>query len=248
LNLGEKADYEEEYENGIIFQEQQQNDKLSLEDLMSFIFESVSKRIFSISVFSITNASNTNETDGMEAIALLAVLHQFLTSFTENVISSGNVENPSNPSNTNNVAPFNPTPAGSHVGLSIQPPQAEQISSLPSPSASLSNVEYLSLNPNQFMDPELVVYSLRETNSRVFLLKLFDTMRDTLEQRITTYTNEQIKWIQTQKFDPKSPNVLLPFYRFPSLVMQIMEMTNDEVTDSQVIFCFIDFNIFFFLL
>lgn len=67
------------------------------------------------------------------------------------------------------------------------------------------------------------------TSSNLYLNKMFKTLRNALEQNIHAFTLEQINWINSQRADPKSPGVLSPFVKFPSLVLQIMQVTNGLV-------------------
>lgn len=64
-----------------------------------------------------------------------------------------------------------------------------------------------------------------------YVFKLFEALRTNLWGRITTFINEQINWINAQKADPKSPDVLAPFARFPLLILQVREMTSAMVRD-----------------
>lgn len=62
-----------------------------------------------------------------------------------------------------------------------------------------------------------------------YLIQVLDTLRNALLARIHQFVNEQIVWINAQKYDPKSPAVLVPFAKFPTLIVQVMEMTNGMV-------------------
>jgi hypothetical protein len=46
-----------------------------------------------------------------------------------------------------------------------------------------------------------------------YVFKLYETLRQNLWGRFMTFVSEQIHWINTQKADPKSPEVLTPFIR-----------------------------------
>jgi hypothetical protein len=63
----------------------------------------------------------------------------------------------------------------------------------------------------------------------MYLGKTLRTLQQQLEQNIVLFGNEQIQWIHSQRADPKSPNVLLPFLRFPSIVLHIVQMTTGKV-------------------
>lgn len=63
-----------------------------------------------------------------------------------------------------------------------------------------------------------------------YLVQVFDTLRNSLLSRLHVFVNEQISWINSQKCDPKSSSVLLPFSRFPTLIVQAMEMSHGMVS------------------
>lgn len=200
---------------------------------MNAIFDTVFKRLTSISASSVLNSSNASETDGIEAIALLSVLQQFLTSFMESLNSLNSSPNPpssnlaldtTNTNNNNNAGKDANNQNNNNTSPTLANTAASRSQLIKRPSI------YQELNPSSYMDPESQLYVLRTVNNRVFLFKLFDSLKEYFEQRINAFMNEQIKWINAQKADPKSPNVLLPFYRFPTLIMQIIEMCNGEVT------------------
>jgi hypothetical protein len=58
---------------------------------------------------------------------------------------------------------------------------------------------------------------------------IFAELKEALEQRIYAFTTEQINWILVQKGDPKAPGVFPPFYRFPTLVLHVVEMLHEQV-------------------
>jgi len=58
-----------------------------------------------------------------------------------------------------------------------------------------------------------------------YVYKLFETLRSNLWARIQCFISEQIQWINSQKADAKAAEVLLPFVRFPLLILQVREMT-----------------------
>lgn len=62
-----------------------------------------------------------------------------------------------------------------------------------------------------------------------FVSKMLHELSTSLESVINQYRVEQIVWINSQKADPKSPGVLTPFCKFPTLLHQIVEMTNGMV-------------------
>jgi len=63
-----------------------------------------------------------------------------------------------------------------------------------------------------------------------YVYKLFDTLRNNLWARIQCFITEQIQWINSQKADAKAAEVLLPFVRFPLLILQVREMTTAMVS------------------
>lgn len=75
---------------------------------------------------------------------------------------------------------------------------------------------------------ETITYSALNTNT-LYLSKVFKILQDSFEQRIMLYTQEQFHWIIAQKVDIKAAEVLPPFFKFPTFVAQIVEMTQSEV-------------------
>jgi hypothetical protein len=65
--------------------------------------------------------------------------------------------------------------------------------------------------------------------STLYLMKILKVLKLQLEQNILSFANEQISWIQNQRADPKSPEVLSPFLRFPTIVMHVIQMINGKV-------------------
>jgi hypothetical protein len=59
-----------------------------------------------------------------------------------------------------------------------------------------------------------------------FVSKMLHELSNSFQSIINQYRVEQIVWINSQKADPKFPGVLAPFYKFPTLLHQIVEMTN----------------------
>jgi hypothetical protein len=130
---------------------------------MEVVFEDVLKRVTSISAVNVSNA-NSNQTDGIEAIASISALKKYTTQYQEQLYGmDGAVESPTTP-----------------------------------------------------------VHS-------TFILKLFKQLQESFEQRVHAFVSEQLRWINNQKADAKSSDVLLPFQRYPTIVMHVFEMANGEV-------------------
>lgn len=197
---------------GLVYHDQNEG-KLNVEEMMSSIFDSMLKRLYSISAVSVNiGSSNTtnNDVDGIEAIALLTVLNQYLAAFIEslNQLNAMAAATATSNADSKTTLPLGVLGPSSHAML--MPVGVDVTSSTEMTEANL--------------------YSLRTYNNRVFLFKLYDTLKETYEQRIQQYKGDQIKWIQSQKADPKLPAVLVPFHRYPTLVLQICEMCNGEVS------------------
>lgn len=69
--------------------------------------------------------------------------------------------------------------------------------------------------------------AISSTPSSFYLDKLLTTLSSTYEVIISQYCSEQVTWITAQKADPKAAGVLPPFFKFPTLVQQVLEMTNE---------------------
>eukprot|EP00981_Chlorochromonas_danica_P009700 scaffold2799_cov159-Ochromonas_danica.AAC.17 len=147
-----------------------------LHRLLLGLFESVPTRLLSLSNTSpSSNSGSGGEMDGIEAVAMLTVLTDFIAFYQEN---KGSVDLTDGSSSKE---------VNGDIGVAYF---------------------YTSL--------------------------LFEDMKATLQQRIQTFTNEQINWIRAQKGDPKAPGVFTPFARFPTVVLHIMEMVQGQVHDSMV--------------
>ena len=85
---------------------------------------------------------------------------------------------------------------------------------------------YMELVQTAEQNESLAMYA----SSSLYLAKIFKSLKAALEQNIHAYTLEQINWINSQRGDPKAPGVLLPFTKFPTMVMQITQMTNGLVS------------------
>lgn len=163
-------------------------------DMIDGVFEGLAPRFMKL-----TATSKGTEKDGVEAVAMLAVLREFSTMYLEwqdDKDSTGNSgsSNKVTISNSNNAAGImtlvasSATPAGGEDNGSSLPPRATY-----------------------------------------FVSKLLHDLTTAFESVINQFRVEQIVWINNQKADSKSPSVLVPFYKFPTLLQQILEMTNGMV-------------------
>lgn len=138
--------------------------------------------------------------DGIEAVAMLTVLHEFSLMYAS--ISPMLFENTSTSSSVSAAVPEK-----RHTMISFEDsnenitvPSAESAAATAAPAVSY------------------------------YLMQVLDTLRNALLARLHQFVNEQIVWINAQKYDPKSPAVLAPFAKFPTLIVQVMEMTNGMVS------------------
>lgn len=89
---------------------------------------------------------------------------------------------------------------------------------------------YMAQYQEQLFSTETTTDNTLPTHS-VYVFKLFKALQETFEQRLQGFTSDQLRWISSQKADPKVSEVLLPFQRFPGLVLHVVEMCNGEVIE-----------------
>lgn len=68
------------------------------------------------------------------------------------------------------------------------------------------------------------------TPHNVYLYKMLGSFRSSLLARLSAFGADQVAWIGAQKADLKAASVLPPFARFPTLILQLVEMTNGIVS------------------
>jgi hypothetical protein len=64
-------------------------------------------------------------------------------------------------------------------------------------------------------------------NNLIYVRKFLQQLMEKYDGIVRHYTQLQVNWINNQKGDPKSPGILPSFYKFPTLVQQILEMSNN---------------------
>ena len=66
-------------------------------------------------------------------------------------------------------------------------------------------------------------------NKDIIINRILTSLNASLNSRINIFINEQINWINNQKGDPKAPEVLSPYARFPNFISQVLELCNGMV-------------------
>ncbi len=80
-----------------------------------------------------------------------------------------------------------------------------------------------------FRDARLDAHPASNT---LYLTKVLQSFKQSLSTQLNLFVGEQISWINAQKSDPKAATVQAPFARFPTLILQLFEMTDGLVSIS----------------
>ena len=96
----------------------------------------------------------------------------------------------------------------------------------------LDNKKDIAINKNSTNNNDLKF----DRNNDVLVNKIYTNLNNSLNNRINIFINEQIHWLNNQKGDPKAPEVLSPFARFPYFILQVLEMANGMVISITDIF------------
>lgn len=167
-----------------------------IHDMIDNVFDGVASRFLKLTATPIAK-SNANEFDGIEAIAMLAVIREFSAVFLETGEANKDERDSMSESNPSITASMSSFAAVNGGGAPVAGTTAEESPTIP--------------------------------RATYYVSKLLASLTTSYENIINHYTLAQNVWINAQKADPKSPAVLVPFYKFPTLVQQILEMTNGQV-------------------
>lgn len=147
--------------------------------------------------------------DGMEAIAMLRILHYFTELFADTVVEVHTTASIIKDKITENKA------KDRYKTMTFNDEEDKKEDTKNNNNSSNSTVQSF-------------------TNS-LYLFKFLEDIKSKVVSRIGSYCTEQIHWISVQKGDPKNPGVLLPFAKFPSMIAQIEHLTAGEVSSIFVI-------------
>eukprot|EP01038_Epipyxis_sp_PR26KG_P007336 gene7336-10000_t len=191
--------------------------KTKLFNMMEALFTSLMPRLETC----LFSTQSSSDVDGMEAIAMLTVLTRFAQSYNNEIDFS-------NSSNTN--------PALT-TAISTRSSNENIDNSFGYDEEKIQIITYYS-SETSILGGTDSIDSLLELNSVSYLNKFFECLKNILLYRINAYVTEQLNWISNQQGDPKSPNVSNPFARFPTFILQVLEMTkglNFECIDQLII-------------
>ncbi len=82
--------------------------------------------------------------------------------------------------------------------------------------------------------PDVRLSNVHASSNTLFLNKALQSFKLSLSARLNLFVGEQISWINAQKSDPKAATVQTPFARFPTLILQLFEMTDGLVSMSSM--------------
>lgn len=169
-----------------------------LDNLFSYAIERVLKSICNAGGGgSGATSSSGGEIDGVETVALLAVMQRFMTEYLQ--MSVG----PPAPSGLSGDA------LGGAGGAS---------------GGGLASAAFI--NPLGIADADKGPSFGHECSP--YLAVLMYNMRAALVQRLYVFLTDQLAWLAHQKADPKKSHVLGPVARFPSLVLQVVEVMGGQ--------------------
>lgn len=187
------------------------------------LFSTIVPRV-ETSIFNQTSSSSSNtEVDGLESIAMLTVLTQFAISY--NTTTTNPTENGSNSIgkrlSSMKLSPLNQ----SNYNFDDNSSGREQMH-LDSIYRLDSNVDQQ--DSNNFTTAAGIATSIT-SNTLYYLNHIVELLRSRIVAKIQTFVSDQVNWINNQRADVKSPAILLPFTKFPTLLQQVNELTNGMV-------------------
>lgn len=170
------------------------------------VFEGLALRFLKLSA-----TYKVTDKDGVEAIAMLSVLREFSAVYLE----------------------WSEDGKDDSVKAAVSPSNGSSHSAITSLFANNNDLGDLGLGDGPLMkapdDGSNKAGSSLPPRATYFISKMLHELTTAFEAIVSQFRVEQIVWINSQKADPKSPMVLPPFYKFPTLLQQVLEMTNGMV-------------------
>lgn len=175
-------------------------------DMIDGVFEGLALRFLKLSA-----TSKVTDKDGVEAIAMLSVLREFSAVYLE----------------------WSEDSKDDSVKAAVSPSNGSSNSAITSLFANNNDLGDLGLGDGPLLkaaDDSSKAGSGLPPRATYFVSKMLHELTTAFEAIVSQFRVEQIVWINSQKADPKSPMVLPPFYKFPTLLQQVLEMTNGMVS------------------
>lgn len=188
--------------------------KSPAETMIGLLFDVLPSRIEKL----MSTSSTQSDTDGFEALGMLAVVEKYLQDVGEHSQEEVSTHLNADASTNNNDNDNDNDDDNDNANAN-----SHRTNNTVQKSSSLDS------NDSVTDDRDIRRRALLIEDSSPFFIGVLNDVRTGLLKRIQLFVNDQIAWIKNQKGDPKKAGVQLPVSKFPSFISQVLEMTGGMV-------------------